>query len=141
MKINCLRYKIIHRELFTYRRLTMNLFESAEDYLEAILVLSQKGPVHAVHIANHLNFTKASVSIAMKKLEQNGYITIDELHHIHLTDSGMKVATNIYEKHTTLTKCFVKLGVDPEIAAEDACKMEHIISEETFEAIKKHIND
>ena len=115
----------------------MNLFESAEDYLEAILILSEQGPVHAVHIANHLNFTKPSVSIAMKKLEQNGFITVDELHHIHLTESGMKIASDIYDKHKTLSSFFVSLGVSEKTAAEDACKMEHIISEETFNAIKK----
>ena len=117
----------------------MNLFESAEDYLETILILSRKGPVHAVHIANYLNFTKPSVSIAMKKLETNGYIYTDELHHIHLTDNGMKVATEVYEKHTTITQFFVNLGVKEEIAEKDACKIEHVISDETFEAIKNHL--
>lgn len=118
----------------------LKIQESAENYLEAILVLGLKNPsVRSVDIAAQLNFSKPSVSVAMKNLRENGYINMSAEGRITLTDKGREIAENVYEKHTLLTKWLVFLGVDPEIAAADACKMEHIISKESFEAIKNHV--
>lgn len=117
----------------------MKLYESSEDYLETILVLSEKnGFVRAIDVAKDLGFTKASVSIAMKKLRENGYITIEEKGHILLTPLGKEIAIKTYDRHVTLTNAFISLGINKEQAEEDACKIEHDISEETFQAIKKH---
>ena len=114
--------------------------ESAENYLETILILSERLPVvRSVDIANELDFKKSSVSIAMKNLREKNMITTTDAGYIYLTDSGKELADMIYERHKTLTKCLVMLGVDPEIAAEDACKVEHVISKETFAAIKEHV--
>ena len=111
----------------------MKIHESSENYLEAILILSQRnGHVHAIDIAAELNFSKPSVSIAMKKLRENGYIAINEQGHITLTDSGMEIAQRIYERHTFLSAWLASLGVDVVVAAEDACRMEHVISAETL---------
>ena len=119
----------------------MKIHESAENYLEAILILSHRNSdVHAIDIAAELNFSKPSVSIAMKKLRENGYIAINELGHITLTDTGAEIAQRIYERHTFLSAWLTALGVDEHIAAEDACRIEHVISPESFEAIKKHIS-
>ena len=112
--------------------------ESMEDYLETILILSQKkGKVRSIDIAGELEFTKASVSIAMKGLREKHYITMDEVGYIELTESGRKRAENVYERHTLLANCLMKLGVSEKVAMADACKIEHDISEETFEALKK----
>ena len=117
----------------------MKIQKSAEDYLETILMLSFRGEgVHSIDIANELNFSKPSVSIAMRKLRENGYITIDEFDHIHLTASGLKIAENIYERHVILSKLLMGLGVDEKTALQDACLMEHAMSDETFQKIKKH---
>ena len=117
----------------------MKILESAENYLEAILVLRQeKGTVRSIDIVNYLGFSKPSVSIAMKQLEQNGYINRDDDGHITLTDEGKAIANRIYERHELLTKHFVSIGVSAETAKEDACRVEHYISQETFEALKKH---
>ena len=114
--------------------------ESSENYLEAILMLSKKLPVvRSVDIANELGFKKSSVSIAMKKLRQENHITVTDAGSIYLTDSGKEIANMIYERHELLTDWLTRLGVDPKIAAEDACRMEHVISKESFDAIKKHI--
>ena len=114
--------------------------ESIEDYLETILNLQKKlGQVRSIDIANEMNFSKPSVSVAMKNLREKGYITIDETGHILLTECGEKQATDVLEKHTFLTNWLVSLGVDKEIAQEDACRMEHDMSEETFLALKAHI--
>ena len=114
--------------------------ESIEDYLETILNLQKKlGQVRSIDIANEMNFSKPSVSVAMKNLREKGYITIDETGHILLTECGEKQATDVLEKHTFLTDWLVSLGVDKEIAQEDACRMEHDMSEETFLALKAHI--
>ena len=114
--------------------------ESSENYLEAILMLSKKLPVvRSVDIANELGFKKSSVSIAMKKLRQENHITVTDAGFIYLTDSGKEIANMIYERHELLTDWLTRLGVDPKIAAEDACRMEHVISKESFDAIKKHI--
>lgn len=116
----------------------MKIQESAENYLEAILTLGRaKGEVHAIDIASHLEFSKPSVSIAMKKLREAGYILVDENGHISLTEAGRVIAERIYERHTFLTQWLISLGVSPELAAEDACRMEHIISNESFEAIRR----
>lgn len=118
----------------------MSLNESAENYLETILILSQKLPVvRSVDIANELNFKKSSVSTAMKNLRENHYITVTEAGFIYLTDTGKEVAEMIYERHKILSSLLKQLGVSEEIALEDACKIEHVISKESFEAIKKLI--
>lgn len=118
----------------------MKINESAENYLETILVLGKSLPVvRSVDIANELGFKKSSVSVAMKNLRENGYITVSDSGFITLTDSGREIAEMIYERHTLLSSWLERLGVDPEIAAQDACKMEHVISKESFEAIKQHI--
>lgn len=118
----------------------MHINESAENYLETILVLSKTRPVvRAVDIANHLGFKKSSVSIAMKNLRQNEHITVTEEGFIYLTESGKAIADMIYERHELLSSWLERLGVDKEIASEDACRIEHVISQESFEALKKHI--
>lgn len=118
----------------------MKLFESGEDYLERILVLKERnGSVRSIDIAIDMGFSKPSVSIAMKKLRENGFITIDDNGLISLTKEGNDVATRIYERHLVLTQLFISLGVDEEIAKKDACKIEHDLSEETFVAIKESL--
>ena len=116
----------------------MQIHESAENYLEAILALSEKGNVRSIDVAQHLNFSKPSVSRAMSLLRENGYVIMDDDGLLHLTDSGYEIAARIYERHQLLTKWLTQLGVDPEVAAEDACKIEHDLSDETFESIKDH---
>ena len=114
--------------------------ESSENYLEAILMLSKKLPVvRSVDIANELGFKKSSVSIAMKKLRENGYISMDADGFITLNESGLEVASRGYGRHKTLSKLFVLLGVTPEVASEDACKVEHDLSEETFRCIQQYL--
>ena len=113
--------------------------ESAENYLETILILSKKLPVvRSVDIANELGFKKSSVSIAMKNLREKNHITVTDAGFIYLTDSGKEIAEMIYERHELLTDFLVKLGVNPEVAAEDACRTEHVISAESFAAVKVH---
>ena len=117
----------------------MQIHESAENYLETILMLSKKLPVvRSVDIANELDFKKSSVSIAMKNLREGGKITVTQAGYIYLTHSGREIAEMIYERHQWLTNWLISLGVDSNIAAEDACKMEHVISKESFEALKNH---
>lgn len=117
----------------------MKIQESAENYLETILILHQKnGAVRSIDIANELQFSKPSVSIAMRNLRENGYIQVDEAGFITLLPRGMEIAERIYERHTLLTDWLTALGVTPETAAEDACRIEHVISAESFEAIKNH---
>ena len=117
----------------------MGLFESGEDYLEAILMISErKSEVHAIDVVNELGFSKPSVSIALKKLREQNYITIDEMNHLHLTDLGMDIAKKIYERHKILTSILEKLGVDASNAEKDACRLEHDLSDESWEAIKKY---
>ena len=114
--------------------------ESSENYLETILMLSKVKPVvRSVDIATELDFKKPSVSVAMKKLRQCEHIEVSPEGYITLTETGRAIAESIYERHALITKWLTTLGVDPEIAAEDACKIEHVISAESFEAIKKHI--
>ena len=115
--------------------------ESIEDYLETILSLQKKlGQVRSIDIANEMNFSKPSVSIAMKNLREKKYIDVDDNGYITLTDAGLKQAEIVLEKHTILSNWLIGLGVNPETALEDACRMEHDISEESFLAIKNHIN-
>lgn len=117
----------------------MKIQESAENYLETILILQkQNGQVRSIDIARELNFSKPSVSNAMKQLRNNAYITMDHNGYISLTESGLKIADCIYERHLLLTKYFMALGVSEETAKEDACRIEHVISEESFNKIKEH---
>ena len=116
----------------------MKIQESAENYLETILSLQKaKGTVRSIDIANEMGFSKPSVSVAMKNLRENEFIQIDENGHISLLPKGMAIAEKIFERHTLLTDWLISLGVPAEIAAEDACRMEHVVSEESFAAIKK----
>ena len=118
----------------------MKIQESAENYLETIYILSKrKGSVRSIDIAAELEYSKHSVSVAMKNLRENGYIEVDSDGFIKLTEKGKEIATRMYERHTLLSKWLVHLGVDEEIAVEDACRIEHVLSFESFEAIKKHI--
>jgi len=118
----------------------MSLQESGEMYLETILVLSQRtGFVRAIDIGEEMGYSKPSVSRAVGILKKNGYIIMDGSGHLYLTDEGRSVAEKTFERHRVLTKVFTKLGVSAGIAAEDACKIEHVISDETFEAIKRFV--
>ena len=120
--------------------MVMTINESAENYLETILILNNTHPVvRSVDIAAELGFKKSSVSVAMKNLRENGYIRMDEQGNITLTETGQSIADVMYERHILLSNWLIYLGVDPQTAAEDACRMEHVISPESFEAIKKHI--
>lgn len=113
--------------------------ESAENYLETIYILSKTHPVvRSVDIAEELGYKKSSVSVAMKHLRENDHITVTREGFIYLTETGREIAEMIYERHELLTNWLIKLGVDKEIASEDACKIEHVISSESFEAIKNH---
>ena len=117
----------------------MNIHESAEDYLETILIFCrQNGSARSVDIAAHLGVTKPSVSFAMKRLRENGYILMGDDNRITLTEQGERIATRIFERHTLLTSFLVRLGVSEETARTDACKIEHDLSDETFEAIRRH---
>ena len=119
----------------------MNVNESAENYLETILMLGKKLPVvRSVDIANELGFKKSSVSIAMKNLREKNHITVTDAGFIYLTDSGKEIAEMIYERHEFLSKWLTSLGVPEETATEDACKIEHVISQESFEAMKRNVN-
>jgi Mn-dependent DtxR family transcriptional regulator len=114
--------------------------ESAENYLETILVLGQKGEsVRSIDIVNELDYSKPSVSVAMKNLRTKGYIAIDEDGHITLTGKGRKIAETMYERHIAISDWLISLGVDKKTAVHDACKMEHCMSEKSFSAIKTHI--
>ena len=119
----------------------MQLQESGQMYLETIHVLSQKNPrIRSIDIVEHMGYSKPSVSRAVGILKKGGYIVVDEFGYIKLTDEGRAVAEQMYERHTILTEILVRLGVQREVAAEDASKIEHVISKESFEAIKQHIN-
>jgi Mn-dependent transcriptional regulator len=119
----------------------MNIYESAENYLETILMLRNKlGPVRSIDIVNELSFSKPSVSVAMKKLRESGHVLVDEEGHITLTESGLAVAETMYERHLLLSECLIALGVDEEVAKDDACRIEHVISQQTFEKMREHVN-
>lgn len=117
----------------------MHTNESAENYLETILMLSKVRPVvRSVDIAEELGYKKSSISVAMKNLREKDHITVTKEGFIYLTDSGKEIAEMIFERHELLTKWLISLGVDETIASEDACKIEHVLSSESFEAIKRH---
>ncbi|CUX47224.1 Transcriptional regulator MntR [Clostridium sp. C105KSO15] len=119
----------------------MKIQESAENYLETILMLKKRnGYVRSIDIAEELDFSKPSVSVAMKNLRENGYIGIDENGHITLQEKGLEIAEKIYERHTLLSEWLIALGVTPKTALEDACRIEHVISAESFAAIKAHVH-
>lgn len=118
----------------------MKIHESAENYLETILIIKERnGEVRSVDIVNELGFSKPSISVAMKNLRQNGYITMDAKGFIELTEKGLKIAETMYERHKLFSKWLIDLGVNEKTAREDACRIEHVISVETFDAIKKFI--
>ena len=117
------------------------MHESAENYLETILILSLKGEVRSIDIVNELEFSKPSVSVAMKNLREKGYIIIDEDGYIKLTAKGRKIADSMYERHIAISTWLMYLGVDKKTAVQDACKMEHVMSEKSFMAIKNHIEN
>ena len=130
-------YKILKKDR---KDIIMQIHESAEDYLESILILKkQLGNVRSIDIVNYFDYSKPSISVAMKNLRMNGYVTVDSKGYIELTEKGREIADKMYERHTLLTKWLTALGVDEKTAVEDACRIEHVISEESFEAIKKHI--
>ena len=120
-------------------RFDMQILKSSEDYLEAMLMMEERhGAIRSIDVAAELGVTKPSVSYAVKRLRENGYVTMDKSSVITLTDKGLAIAKRIYERHRLLTAFFVQLGVDPAIAREDACKVEHDLSPETFDALCKH---
>lgn len=120
----------------------MALHQSGEDYLEAILVLQEKnGMVRSIDVAHHLGYTKPSISRAMSLLRSDGYIVMEKDGNLKLTEEGNRVARGVYERHKLLTNWLIRLGVSPETAAEDACKIEHHISEETFQCMKRHARE
>ena len=118
----------------------MKILKSSEDYLEAMLIMKEvHGYIRSIDIAMELGVTKPSVSYATKRLRENGYITMDKDGFITLTDKGMAIAAHIYERHKVLTSVLIQLGVNPETAREDACKLEHDIRDESFDALKRHL--
>lgn len=120
----------------------MALLESGEMYLETIYVLSLKSNyVRAIDVGEYMGYTKPSVSRALSRLKADGYVTADHDGYLNLTESGLQVARTIYERHTVLTAWMIRLGVDPEIAAQDACRIEHVISATSFDALKKHLRE
>lgn len=119
----------------------MKIQESAENYLEAIFVLlQQNGQVRSIDVAHYTGFSKPSISRAVGLLRDNGYVSIDQNGLLGLTEAGLRIAKTIYERHTVLTDLLTRLGVTPEIAAEDACRIEHVISAETFTKLKEHLH-
>ncbi len=119
----------------------MKILESSENYLETIYMINKrKGNVRSIDIANELNFSKASVSVAMKLLRENEFIQVGDNGNITLLDKGLEIATKMYNRHVVLTNALVKLGVDEKVASDDACKIEHVISDETYNAIKSYLD-
>lgn len=119
----------------------MKIKESAENYLEAILIIqNKKGNARSIDVANYLGFSKPSVSVAMKSFREEGYVTVDDAGDLMLTDKGMEIASKMYERHQMIAKALIKLGVDEKTAYEDSCRIEHDISDETFNAIKNHLS-
>ena len=120
----------------------MKIQKSAEDYLETILIIkNRKGDVRSIDIVNELEFSKPSVSVAMKNLRENGYIDIDDNGYISLLAKGMEIAETMYERHIAISNWLIAIGVNPETAVNDACRIEHVISAESFEAVKKFVTD
>ena len=123
-----------------FLKICYSIIENSENYLETILVLSKRKPhVRSIDIATELSFSKPSVSVAMKNLRENGYVLMDSDGYLTLTDAGREIAEKIYERHTLLTDWLLYLGVSPKTAEEDACRIEHVISAESFEMVKKHV--
>ena len=121
--------------------MSINIHESAENYLEAILALGETGhPVRSIDVAQHLGFSKPSVSRAMSLLREGGFVAVDAGGFLRLTDDGMEIAQRIYERHLLLTKWLVHLGVSEDVAVQDACRIEHDLSVESFDALRDHIN-
>ena len=118
----------------------MNIHESAENYLEAILALGEEGPVRSIDVAQRLNFSKPSVSRAMSLLREGGFVVMDANGFLTLTDEGLEIAQRIYERHLLLTRWLIHLGVPEDVAARDACLVEHDLSVESFDALRAHIN-
>ncbi|MEE1057259.1 MAG: metal-dependent transcriptional regulator [Acutalibacteraceae bacterium] len=119
----------------------MKIQESAENYLETILIIKERnGEVRSVDIVKEMGFSKPSVSVAMKNLRENDYITMDAKGYIELTEKGLEIADTMYERHKLFTKWLMQLGVSEKTAKEDACRIEHVLSIESFNAIKKHIS-
>lgn len=136
----CLPFSILIISRSKGGSVTMKTNESAENYLETILILSKKLPVvRSIDVSVELGFKKSSVSVAMKNLREKGHITVSKAGYITLTESGREIAEMIYERHNFLSSWLKSLGVDEKIAAEDACRMEHVISRESFAAIKKAV--
>lgn len=119
----------------------MHLQESGEMYLETIYILSKKSSVRSIDVGDYMGYSKPSVSRAVGILKKGGFLEMDASGYLTLTEAGLEIASKIYERHTTLTELLVRLGVDEKTAAEDACKIEHDISDETFEAIKRHVDE
>lgn len=118
----------------------MAVSEAIQNYLETIHILSLKqNEVHAVDICNHLSYSRPTVSIVLRQMRENGLVTVDDLNHIHLTQEGQRIATSLYERHTVISELLLALGVSRENALEDACKIEHDLSEETYLALKAHL--
>ena len=119
----------------------MPIHESGENYLEAIYMLAQKqGSVRSIDVVNHLGFSKPTVSVAVHTLERNGFLTIGQEGHLHLTDAGLEIAERIYERHRVLSSILMRLGVPEQVALEDACKLEHDLSDVSFEKIKNYFH-
>ena len=117
----------------------MAVSEAIENYLETIYILShQQNEVHAIDICTYLSYSRPTVSIVLRQMRENGLVTVNEDNHIHLTEEGLAIASRIYERHTVLSELLMSLGVRQETALRDACKIEHDLSDETFEAIKRH---
>ena len=126
--------------MFNLKEKIMRNHESMENYLETIYVLSNRiGNVKSIDVVHELGFSKPSVTVAVKNMKVKEYITVDKSGFIKLTDKGLEIAKSVYERHTVISSMLEKLGVSPKVAAQDACKIEHIISAESFDAIKKHM--
>lgn len=137
-----MKYAILYSLTILKRGICVKIQESAENYLETILMLSQKNAhVRSIDIATELNFTKPSVSVAMKKLRENDLVTVDGDGFITLTAAGMEIASRMYERHQLLSDWLVYLGVTRETALEDACRIEHVISQESFDRIRAHVTE
>lgn len=117
----------------------MAVSEAIQNYLETIYILSLKqNEVHAIDVCTYLSYSRPTVSIVLRQMRENGLVTVDDLNHIHLTDEGLAIASALYERHTVISELLMSLGVSPDIAVRDACKIEHDLSQETFDAIKRH---
>lgn len=120
----------------------MTIQESAEMYLETIYILTRTKPdVHSIDVVDYMGFSKPSVSRAVKLLKENGYIDVDENRHLSLTDAGRKIAESMYDRHVVLSQALMSLGIDEDTAVKDACRIEHVISEESFQAIKQILTE